>query len=379
MKKKIQTSIQNTESQSFTSLFFFKKNRLISPAVFLFFFTTCLFPYLSQANDTLRIDITPEVDSVLVCSGNIQVLTAQTSPLGQTITWSPNDGSINIIDNNSVEVIPQQSGWYYAQTTQDTCTAIDSIFLDVVLVDLSIDPVPAQCTGGLFELKATANVPGEYLWESEELTESLEGQQVEAEPSDTTIYTLIFTAACGVLQEEIQVLAAENPEIGILCFTPTDSTLLIEGFEATLTADTGNVPGQVLEWSTGETETRIVVFPSPPESMYSLTVSYPNGCSRTVEKSIEAFPAAVKMPNAFTPELSTNNLFRPVFQGQAELLSFVIYNRWGKEVYNSINPNGWNGNVQGKPAASDVYIYRVEVEMSSGERQVFQGNVSLIR
>ncbi|MEO0779925.1 MAG: T9SS type B sorting domain-containing protein [Bacteroidota bacterium] len=329
----------------------------------------------AQANDSLRIDIQPVVDSFAICLGNSAVFAARTFPADLPITWIPDDGSVFPLSDTTVEITPETSGWYYARTEQESCVALDSIFLNVVPIELSIDSVPPQCAGAIFALNATANVDGEYFW----MPEGLEGPNVIADPQDTTRYTLSFTSGCGTVTEEILLFADENPAVSIFCFNPADTTVLVEGFETNLTVLPNDTPGALIEWNTEETSARIVVKPQAPKTNYSVTVSYPNGCSRTADKGLEVRPADVKMPNAFTPDRADNNFFRPVFDGQMEVLSFEVFNRWGAQVFNNDNPEGWDGNYQSKPAASDVYLYRIEVERSNGARQVLQGNVTLIR
>ena len=60
--------------------------------------------------------------------------------------------------------------------------------------------------------------------------------------------------------------------------------------------------------------------------------------------------------------------------------SFRIFNRWGEEVFSTIDINkGWNGQYKGKPQPMGAYIYVVEAVTSTGKKFNKQGNLTLIR
>ena len=69
-----------------------------------------------------------------------------------------------------------------------------------------------------------------------------------------------------------------------------------------------------------------------------------------------------QFPNAFSPNGDKNNdLFKPIVECPIEDYLLQIYNRWGDLVFESYQiSDGWDGEVNGKPAPVDVYIYRAE-------------------
>lgn len=57
-----------------------------------------------------------------------------------------------------------------------------------------------------------------------------------------------------------------------------------------------------------------------------------------------------------------------------------IFNRWGQQVFESHSlHDSWDGTVDGKPAASDVYIYLAEGTGRKKQRITIKGNVTLLR
>ena len=87
------------------------------------------------------------------------------------------------------------------------------------------------------------------------------------------------------------------------------------------------------------------------------------------------------MPDIFSPNGDEqNDIFRPFYLGQMDVVELTVYNRWGQVVFesNDINNPGWDGMKDGKPAPSDVYLYTVRVGL--GDTSIEQsGQVTLLR
>ena len=85
------------------------------------------------------------------------------------------------------------------------------------------------------------------------------------------------------------------------------------------------------------------------------------------------------IPNAFTPSLESNNIFKPSY---LSLISYemCIYHRNGNLVFTSKDINyGWNGQYKGKLCEQGAYVYIVKFINLNGEQFVQKGTVSLIR
>jgi len=101
----------------------------------------------------------------------------------------------------------------------------------------------------------------------------------------------------------------------------------------------------------------------------------------TVEK-----PRKVYIPNAFSPNADGQNDVFGLSIGQdvERILSVELFNRWGGKVFSQRNIAtdvyfGWDGNLSGQKAEAGVYIYRVEVLFKDGVREVYGGDVTLMR
>ena len=120
---------------------------------------------------------------------------------------------------------------------------------------------------------------------------------------------------------------------------------------------------------------------------YILTLTDANGCTNTSSINVAVLiicnPADVEIPNAFTPNGDgTNDTFAPVFSenGQEQIVSMEIWNRWGELVFTGGLDASWDGTFDKEPAAADVYIYIIQLDCWFGEEEAtLRGDVTLIR
>jgi gliding motility-associated-like protein len=103
-------------------------------------------------------------------------------------------------------------------------------------------------------------------------------------------------------------------------------------------------------------------------------------------------PAGVcKFPNAFSPNPSgssggvwipgdvSNDVFYPIHRGVKEY-KLEIFNRWGEKIFESNDPAiGWDGYIDGKLAAQDVYVWKVTGKYKNGVIFKDAGDVTLMR
>ena len=88
------------------------------------------------------------------------------------------------------------------------------------------------------------------------------------------------------------------------------------------------------------------------------------------------------IPNAFTPNGDElNEVFRPVLTYvDAEEYAFSIFDRWGNLIFYTNNITlGWDGTIDGKPAAAGIYQYMLTYRLNETKMYKKQGHVTLIR
>lgn len=81
-------------------------------------------------------------------------------------------------------------------------------------------------------------------------------------------------------------------------------------------------------------------------------------CSYTDTLNIKVLDSFLEVPNVFTPNGDgINDEFRVAYKS-LESFEIWVYNRWGRLVYHSTDPGkGWDGNINGRPAAVGTYYY----------------------
>jgi len=137
-------------------------------------------------------------------------------------------------------------------------------------------------------------------------------------------------------------------------------------------------------WSTGESGTSIRVTPKETTT-YAVTATDSNGCTGTGQvvvtvRGINCTEADDYLPNAFTPNGDDVNDRLTVKSEVIESMTLVIYNRWGQEVFRSIDINdGWDGTYKGKKLSPDVYAYYLDAKCVNGDQFLKKGNVSLLK
>ncbi len=87
------------------------------------------------------------------------------------------------------------------------------------------------------------------------------------------------------------------------------------------------------------------------------------------------------VPNAFTPNGDgQNDYFRARGDDITEIF-FMVYNRWGEEVYRTEDPKhpGWDGTFRGKALTPDSYGWYLRATCGNGQVYEGKGNVTLLK
>lgn len=100
--------------------------------------------------------------------------------------------------------------------------------------------------------------------------------------------------------------------------------------------------------------------------------------STVINVSVRA--SQLLVPNVFTPNGDgKNDEFRVMYRSIVEFQCWV-YNRWGKLVYSWSDPaKGWNGTINGKPAAESAYFYVIRAKGADDFVYKLKGDINLIR
>lgn len=124
------------------------------------------------------------------------------------------------------------------------------------------------------------------------------------------------------------------------------------------------------------------------DGYFIFSASNKNGCVATdtinIAVRIKSITDKIFLPNSFSPDGDgINDFFKPYF-GDITIAksSLSIYNRWGGQIYFEEfvdDPKGWNGRFGGKYLNSDVFVYILNVELTSGSKISIKGDINLFK
>jgi gliding motility-associated-like protein len=115
-------------------------------------------------------------------------------------------------------------------------------------------------------------------------------------------------------------------------------------------------------------------------------------CYDTTKQELVALDGGyIKLPNAFTPSQTGssggvpgsgtfNDVFLPIMRGIEEF-QMQIFDRWGTLLFESRDKNiGWDGyDKNGRALPAGVYVYKLVLRLSDGQRTTKIGDVTLIK
>ncbi|HEY4334354.1 MAG TPA: PKD domain-containing protein, partial [Puia sp.] len=148
----------------------------------------------------------------------------------------------------------------------------------------------------------------------------------------------------------------------------------------------GSAGGVSYLWKFGDGDTVVKTTPDTVQHLYIATDSFPvclittneYGCTDTVCHTVASLiNPLLDVPNAFTPGRFGQNAILKVMGFGILHMDFRIYNRWGKMVFESDNPNvGWDGTYLGVLQPMDVYAYTLEAQFSDGKHVSKKGDIT---
>ena len=333
-------------------------------------------------------DIHVEGDTI-VCNGDHSNVTVVSDVDNTRFDWYQIYGSTSpFIENNAQleTTINQDLTYYVKATTTFGCETWDSIKLYLVKPDLHCNK-ERICAGDSVVL--TAGKAAYFEWTSNPPDPYLNAQSTKEEivvkPEQTTVYSVVGhgTNECSAtaLSQKITVfqwpiqhinltpdyIDSENPSVQFADLSEYGTTSLW---------DFGN----------GNTSTlRTVVFSfsdlSQDSILISLTTGNELGCSHDTSFYVPVGIFAVWFPNAFTPNLETNKVFKPFTANDLSDYELFIYDRSGTLVFHTNDIEGyWDGTYRGHECKPGAYVYITKYRRKGVERLMTQkGTVTLIK
>jgi len=303
-----------------------------------------------------------------ICLGSSSTLSVSGA---DSYLWS------NLSTDSIIIVNPTTTTTYSVTGTNNYgCSHIDTIIVIVNSnVVLSTSAIPDSiCLGASSTL--TVSGADSYLW-SNSSTDSI----ITVNPMTTTTYTVTGTNNYGCSDiSNIIIVIEPNPTISIQSNGP-----ICIGDKIQLQASGGTH----YIWSGPNMFTSSLQNPYIDNSnilhagVYTVTVSNSANC-KTIDSLAFEFKdndIDIITPNVFTPNGDgINDLFEIKTNSDAIVFNCLIYNRWGKLVFefNNLN-NGWNGTIKNTPAGEGVYYFIIKGKNDCNNEFEQYGFVTLFR
>lgn len=137
-------------------------------------------------------------------------------------------------------------------------------------------------------------------------------------------------------------------------------------------------------WSNGDYGTSITVSPNRT-TIYTVTATDDNGCSAigviTVNvRNVTCTDKEEYLPTAFSPNGDGENDVLFVKSDIIQDMEFVIFNRWGQEMFRTTDVlTGWDGTYKGRSLSPDVFAYYLKATCINGDNFVKKGNINLLK
>lgn len=208
----------------------------------------------------------------------------------------------------------------------------------------------------------------------------------------TAIYKINATSLVNVNFENKygckKTLETQLELIDIKVNVTTDRETLIKGNNEIANISVTGCTDCAYSWTptTGLNATNTASVRATPQdtTIYKVVVSK-KGCKeeKTIRINVDNVNCGepnIFVPNAFTPNNDGNNDILKVRGRWISKLQFVVYNRWGQEMFTTTDlNNGWNGVYKGNEVAPDVYNYFLQVTCLDNKTFMKRGNTTLIK
>lgn len=309
--------------------------------------------------------------------------------------WDFGDGTPNVFN----ELTPRHSfaepGRYVITQYVTTATGCENNFTDTVRVYRTPEPVitgPDEiCLFELLGQLGSTVIPDSatiYRW-SLGNGQNANTQQVTVRYTNSGQATMNLTASV-----EFGCSASISKDITIWPLPTIENVpeiIIPLGFETTLPITYSD---NVTQWTWSPADKLSCTNCSNPIANPTFTTNYKvsvvdeNGCraASNIVVRVICENRNYFIPNTFSPNNDgQNDVFYPRGRSLDRIQSMRIFNRWGEMVFERKNfaPNaaseGWNGMIRGQQAASDAYVYIIEVICENGQVIPLKGNVTLIR
>ncbi len=308
-----------------------------------------------------------------------------------TFTWSTTPTFEDTLSKEAVLQVP--IGNYYIALDAG-CITMDSVIVKdgrIMVELLEPDPLCMPSTIALEVMNLKPLQTLSYVWTPKEQitapTDTTASPEVNI--SETTQFNVTINNQFGCeLMDSVTVMIFDTNLLADIRVIPNPEKIAATTTSILSLSNTPLPDGFTLEWQpdptltdNGETAT---VEPVENGTRYFANIfsEVAPQCAVTRDTAIwiGCDDDALFIPNAFSPNGDGINdvLFVRGADGLVSM-NFIIYNRWGEQVFESSDPDfGWDGTFKGEELGPDVYGYYLTITCPIGGKAL-KGNVTLLR
>jgi gliding motility-associated-like protein len=286
---------------------------------------------------------------------------------------------------NSSSFIGLKSGEYTLSVIDQNNCAIDTVFTlkgyPKIILDSIISQMPTcfeRADGSFLLFVSGGTAPIRFV------SEAITGDTVTKAAFDklkagTYVVKAIDSVHCS---KDFFVTIAQPEELKLsLSVLHNDCTGTDNAGSIAAEVSGGTSPYRYLWSNQNQADSFIYGLANGP---YSVLVKDRNDCRDSADAEI-TYDNCCKpsIPNAFTPNNDAiNDIFRIIYKGDIVLKEFIIYNRYGQQVFATTNINeGWDGTFLGLAEQVGVYYYYIRMFCGNNKDHevMFKGDITLIR
>jgi PKD repeat protein len=347
----------------------------------------------ASAFSQITCTITP-TDSTFCYNDSIAIETTVTGARPYSYLWLKNGVEIPFAED-SVYIIPKMQ---YSDTatyqcvvsnTEDTDTSNSVLYKvhpEIILDTLyRFNPLGCadDCKGQFKALVSGGLAPYDYNWGGGFSQDTIVFGLCPGE------YTLTITDGNGCrLDSNYLVDVLKSPKVDFTV-TPPDTIYLTNPTIMVQFSDTALPYIANYEWDFGDStfvpnlNPAFHTFNTNTVFHVKLFLTDMNGCDTTITHDVTVRIADLKIPNAFTPTMSTNKSFQIEIKGNKEVdyrtaylgTELWVYDRWGKRVFHQVNYK--SGDWDGGNCSDGVYFYVLKCT-GQYNNEDFKGTVTIL-
>lgn len=338
---------------------------------------------LSTSSPTL-VTVNPLPTANLTPSGNMAICEGNTTPLlasgGFSYVWFYNGQIVPFAGGTNFTA--NQAGTYWVSVVDtNNCAAISPAlalsYLPLPLANIAASGATVFCKGDSVSLLASGG--DTYQWVRDSVT-LLNATQPVLTVTQSGNYQVIVATSCGAdSSANISVQESPLPTANFL----TEPAELFVGLPFRFVDQSVNAA--TWAWNLGDSYTTTQQNPTYSYNNagnYAVTLMITNdiGCRDTIRKIMTVKESQPFIPNTFTPNGDgIHDYFETNFNA-LQSLDFKIFDRWGKMVFFSQDPNQkWDGKTDGNDAAVGTYYYVLKGQDYLKKEVIAKGWVQLLR